>query len=107
MSDWLKVRSIAIRAVMRVLEDRGFTLPEPIYRIRIDSAAGQADSAMGVAMAEGKISEGDQVKAPRLSALADPAVDVGMDQEIARLAQEQRSVAEGDANLLDPARPME
>ena len=31
-----KARSLAIRSAMRVLEDNGFTLPEPIYRVRFD-----------------------------------------------------------------------
>lgn len=31
-----KARSLAIRAAMRVLEKQGFTLPEPIYRLRFD-----------------------------------------------------------------------
>ncbi|WP_339409177.1 mechanosensitive ion channel family protein [Pseudomonas sp. EA_35y_Pfl2_R5] len=31
-----KARSLAIRAAMRALEEQGFTLPEPIYRLRFD-----------------------------------------------------------------------
>ncbi len=31
-----KARSLAIHAAMRVLEEQGYTLPEPIYRLRFD-----------------------------------------------------------------------
>lgn len=36
-SDFGKARSLAIRAAKSALESAGFTLPEPIYRLRIDS----------------------------------------------------------------------
>ena len=35
-TDFLKAKSTAIRAVKITLEDQGFTLPEPIYRLRVD-----------------------------------------------------------------------
>lgn len=35
-TDWYKARSRAIPAVKRDLEDAGFALPEPIYRLRFD-----------------------------------------------------------------------
>lgn len=38
-SDFGKSRSLAIRAAKAVLEEAGFTLPEPIYRLRIDPRA--------------------------------------------------------------------
>ena len=36
-SDFGKARSLAICAVKDALETAGFTLPEPIYRLRVDS----------------------------------------------------------------------
>nr|WP_305888942.1 mechanosensitive ion channel family protein [Parvularcula maris] len=35
-TDFLKAKSAAIRVVKDMLEEEGFTLPEPIYRLRID-----------------------------------------------------------------------
>jgi len=35
-TNFAKARSLAIRAAMRALEEQGFTLPEPIYRLRFD-----------------------------------------------------------------------
>jgi small-conductance mechanosensitive channel len=35
-SDFIKSRSLAIPATKTVLEEQGFTLPEPIYRLRFD-----------------------------------------------------------------------
>lgn len=35
-TNFAKARSLAIRAAMRALEAQGFTLPEPIYRLRFD-----------------------------------------------------------------------
>lgn len=36
-TDFLKARSLAIRSAKGVLETSGFTLPEPIYRLRLDT----------------------------------------------------------------------
>lgn len=38
-TDWFKARSAAIRAVKMTLEEQGFGLPEPIYRLRFDSGS--------------------------------------------------------------------
>lgn len=35
-TNFAKARSLSIRAAMQVLEKQGFTLPEPIYRLRFD-----------------------------------------------------------------------
>ncbi|WP_339907935.1 mechanosensitive ion channel family protein [Pseudomonas guineae] len=41
-TNFAKARSLAIRAAMRALQAQGFTLPEPIYRLRFDSAVNTA-----------------------------------------------------------------
>ena len=38
-TDWFKASSAAIRAVKITVEERGFGLPEPIYRVRFDSGS--------------------------------------------------------------------
>jgi small conductance mechanosensitive channel len=38
-TDFVKVRSVAIAAAKEALEKNGFTLPEPIYRLRFDEKA--------------------------------------------------------------------
>jgi small conductance mechanosensitive channel len=35
-TNFSKARSLAIRQAMRALDEQGFTLPEPIYRLRFD-----------------------------------------------------------------------
>ncbi len=52
-ADFAKARSLAVRAAKLVLEERRFTLPEPIYRLRFDApVAGRTD---GVVTVENKI----------------------------------------------------
>ncbi|WP_339080595.1 mechanosensitive ion channel domain-containing protein [Pseudomonas sp. TMP9] len=41
-TNFAKARSLAIHAAMQALETQGFTLPEPIYRLRFDTAVNTA-----------------------------------------------------------------
>lgn len=41
-TDFGKARSLAVRAAMQVLDEQGFTLPEPIYRLRFDPTLNSA-----------------------------------------------------------------
>lgn len=52
-TNFAKARSLAIRVTMRALEEQGFTLPEPIYRLRFDP---EVNSALFGAL-EGKRSD--------------------------------------------------
>lgn len=103
-SDFYKARSIAIRAVMTVLEAEGFGLPEPIYRLRFDSGA-----PLEIARA-GK-NEASDVKAEskpaRKAPQADLAMeDVSLENDIGKKVAEERAAA-GEQDILDEARPIE
>lgn len=110
-SDWLKARSRAIAAVKGALEEGGFALPEPIYRLRFDqrtmplpfeNVAAPSPGASGESAGER-----DSVKAtPRPAAPASDAEDVAPDAEIERMVDAERAQGE-TRDLLDPGRPVE
>ncbi|MEH6701780.1 mechanosensitive ion channel family protein [Parasphingorhabdus sp.] len=103
-SDFYKARSIAIRAVMTVLEAEGFGLPEPIYRLRFDSGA-----PLEIARA-GKNETGDikaESKPARKAPQPDLALeDVSLENDIGKKVAEERAAA-GEQDILDEARPIE
>lgn len=100
-ADWLKVRSRAIAAVKTALEEGGFGLPEPIYRLRFDPRSTPLQIR-----SSGAAPGGAGPRRPRSAAtLPDP--DLAPDDEIARMVEEERAGTPGAADLLDPARPTE
>jgi small conductance mechanosensitive channel len=103
-TDFLKARSAAINAVKTVLERRGFTLPEPIYRVRLEGLGGLA----------GHLTADVKPSAPATSPKTKtPAreqhpieVDVSPDEDVRRQVAEDR--AKGDQeDLLSHNRPIE
>ncbi|AKM08072.1 mechanosensitive ion channel family protein [Pelagerythrobacter marensis] len=110
-SDWLKARSRAIAAVKRALEEGGFALPEPIYRLRFDQRTMPLPFENVAAPSPGASAESDgerdSVKAmPRPAAPASDAEDVAPDAEIERMVDAERAQGES-RDLLDPGRPVE
>lgn len=121
-TDFLKARSAAINVVKTMLEEKGFTLPEPIYRVRLEGAAGVAHSLRGGGDSgspadrpgdRGKVSD-----APRPESVS-PAeartseeiarsveVDVSPDEDVRRQAAQDRAV-DGTEDLLSDRRPVE
>lgn len=102
-TDWFKARSRAIPAVKKALEDAGFALPEPIYRLRFDAGAPLP--------LEGLESGKAAPAPPAAKAEAKPAFAVEQDtspqNEVERMVEAERA-SDGDAkDLLDPARPVE
>ncbi len=102
-SDWFKTHSLAIVAVKTALEEAGFGLPEPIYRLRFDPrtmplpfedvAAGHAAPAS---------------TKKRMAATGTAHEDVKPDDEIAAMVAAERAQApDGENDLLDPNRPVE
>lgn len=91
-----KSRSLSIRSVKDALEEQGFSLPEPIYRVKLDNMSG----------AELKLTKGGAAKAPvkrKASELdEDTAPDTAIDDKV-----EAELDASGETNLLDEARPVE
>lgn len=98
-ADFLKSKSAAIRVVKADLEANGFTLPEPIYRIRIDQ------------MPElGSLPARPATPAPTPAPAKKPAeqlpVDVAPDRSIEEKVAEDRRDA-GETDLLSEAAPTE
>ena len=103
-SDFYKARSIAIRAVMTILEAEGFGLPEPIYRLRFDSGAPleiarAAKKEEGDTKAESKPAD----KAPQPDLAME---DVSREDDIGKKVAEERAAA-GEPDILDEGRPTE
>ena len=103
-ADWFKSRSVAIAAVKAALEDAGFGLPEPIYRLRFD---GRSDPLPIQRLGKGDVVLGDQrqVAAPEPPVAADH--DVTPQNEVADMVDADRAETGGGSDLLDHDRPVE
>ena len=100
-ADWYKSRSLAIAAVKDALEQGGFALPEPIYRLRIDSRSD--------ALPIGRVpSAPDDKPASAVPSAADLPHDVTPESEIADMVEKERLLdSEQAKDLLDSTRPVE
>ncbi len=105
-AEFHKARSLAIRAAKDALEAEGFTLPEPIYRVRLDGNLG-AVAGKGTASAP---PAPPPERPPRPSAGEREAraevLDVRPDDHITEKVAEERA-ATGEKDLLDSGRPVE
>jgi small-conductance mechanosensitive channel len=107
-ADYLKSRSLAIGAAKDRLESCGFTLPEPIYRVRFDRAGALSLPATGDE--EGAAREDDAKPAQGRAAAQDKSSALDPDTKpethlIEQAARERSDAPERD--LLDPKRPIE
>jgi hypothetical protein len=100
-ADWFKSRSLAIAGVKEALEEAGFALPEPIYRLRFD---GRTDP-----LPIGRTSEGPAPShRPNKGARAVAAEDIRPESEISELVEaERRTDPAQNRDLLDEGRPVE
>jgi small-conductance mechanosensitive channel len=110
-SDFWKSRSLAIRAAKEVLEDEGFTLPEPIYRLRFDNGPVPV-KALEKLSTPARRDDG-QKKAPQQKvARADydskvrETLDVTPDRHLESKVTEERA-QHRENDLLDQDRPVE
>ena len=91
-----KARSLSIRSVKDALEEQGFSLPEPIYRVKLDNIAGtQLNLKTGEKAKKSvkhKPSDIDEDTAP------DTSIDAKVEAELD---------AAGETNLLDETKPVE
>ena len=105
-SDFGKSRSLAIRAAKNALEENGFTLPEPIYRLQFDNAPRLVEESIaGVAAALHR----DENAAPvsgRDSFTADKGADVTPETHVSDKVRDERIEA-AEEDLLDASRPIE
>lgn len=105
-ADFMKARSLAIRAAKNALEENGFSLPEPIYRLRFDA---------GVTQALASIPATDTYSTPPAAASADimlsdqeaaQVLDIQPDSHLQqKVTRERENDAEQD--LLDEQSPKE
>lgn len=107
-SDFPKARSRAIAAVKRALEQGGFGLPEPIYRLRFDSKAEPLPVAWSGVQGSDAAVQGKPDRRNRPPA-AEPPEDVSATAEVAEMVEEERRSEAGRQNndLLDPGKPVE
>ena len=108
-ADWHKSRSAAIAAVKDALEQAGFALPEPIYRLRFDGRTdplpiGRQRGSNGTEQHHKGAEAADTV--PQAGP---PDHDVRPESEIAEMVERERSGSGGEQadDLLDAARPVE
>ncbi|WP_373491011.1 mechanosensitive ion channel family protein [Parasphingorhabdus sp.] len=99
-SDYRKARGAAIRVTKNALEDSGFALPEPIYRLRFDNVPPQIAANFQSDQAADKVA-----KKPR-KASATEVVDVSRENHVEKLVDSERS-DDGTSDLLDPHQPVE
>ena len=119
-ADWHRARSRAIAAVKTALEEAGFGLPEPIYRLRFDPRSDplpfqNIDSSPTPSAAPSSSSSPQPPPAPAVA----PAPtrkpvsgtredeDVAPRDEIAEMVENERSQSSDEKDLLDSQRPIE
>lgn len=104
-SDFFKSRSLAIQAVMSVLKINGFTLPEPIYRLRFDQHDAQLTDQevqrKNIGRKKSRSGEDD-----RSGYVTDETIDVTPDKSIDEKVYRERA-AHAENDLLDEERPVE
>jgi small conductance mechanosensitive channel len=104
-ADWPRARSNAIAAVKTALEQGGFALPEPIYRLRFDPR----DQPQPLP-AEGEASgprDGARTKPARPSPATEDQDIVPHDEIGEMVAREREAEVDQDQDLLDSRRPVE
>ncbi len=122
-TDFGRARSLAIRIVTSALDQQGFTMPEPIYRLRFDnteqsvSALSLEDRSHSAVNKTGTVSpehdaSSSQVKEKhQLAGLgtevdADKLLDVSPDRHLEDMVNDERAQKKDD-DLLDSQRPIE
>lgn len=99
-TDFLKGRSLAIQATKSALEDAGFALPEPIYRLRFDEDMTASIPKTKVAAHTDSEQRKSKARIERSEKDARP------DKHIELLVAKERESAEGN-DLLDSSKPIE
>ncbi len=102
-TSYVKARSEAMRLVKRALESNGFSLPEPIYRLRFDARSLPVSSDVLEAAAPAAPAVDPKTRASAESAEAN---DTAVDRELEKRVDEER-VATGADDLLNEEAPNE
>lgn len=102
-TNFAKGRGLAIAATKDALEEGGFTLPEPIYRVRFDSGV---EDALKSTKPDGRAANLPEQPRPKPAVDTREAADVAADNTIdEKVAAERASSKEPD--LLDEQSPVE
>ncbi len=112
-TDWFKGQSRAIPAVKEALEEAGFGLPEPIYRLRFDPRSAtvpfenipEGERARG----SGQSPSPAPAKTKHTITVTEADEDIRPANEIATMVEEERRTSSGEQekDLLDRSRPVE
>ncbi|MEX0740306.1 MAG: mechanosensitive ion channel family protein [Pseudohongiella sp.] len=110
-TDFGRARSLAISATKIVLEKEGFTLPEPVYKIRIDDHTGQPSDVDGHESNSNTEARPQPLKrAPQRQRAGvgsiDSDIDVKPDNHLEKMVNDERAAKE-ENDLLDANRPIE
>jgi hypothetical protein len=105
-SDFGKSRSLAIRAAMTVLEERGFTLPEPIYRLRFDAQQFLPASIADQLPQPAADADSATKPVPGPAETIDANMDVSPDKHLEEKVNLERAM-NSETDLLDRGRPAE
>ena len=104
-ADWFKAKSRAIAVVKAALEEAGFALPEPIYRLRFDS---RTDALPFAQVEAGEASPAPAPPpAPPTPVRTEAVTDVSPAEEVERMVEAERGAGAGEEDLLDHRRPVE
>lgn len=108
-TDWWKAQSRAIPAVKTALEEAGFGLPEPIYRLRFDPRSASLPFANVAESDQASGTAAPAAERPRRTAPIGAEEDVRPTNEIAEMVNEERRASGGaqEKDLLDHSRPVE
>lgn len=102
VTDFAKGRSLAIQAAKCAVEDAGYELPEPIYRIRIDGRGAASDPIADDAQSVQQAKAAGRAEQERVG---DPE-EAAPDRAIEQLVDDERGNS-AEVDLLDTRRPVE
>ncbi|MFN2099537.1 mechanosensitive ion channel domain-containing protein [Altererythrobacter sp. MF3-039] len=108
-SDWHKARSKAIAVAKTALEDAGFALPEPIYRLRFDERTTALPFENITESGREMPAKREPKRAVTATVTESDLEDIRPDNEVARMVDAERATPdEGqEKDLLDSGRPVE
>ena len=101
-TDFGRARSLAIRAVTSTLDEQGFSMPEPIFRLRFDSLQDLKSSLKEPSLAAGK----ERSRSSAFVPVAIGSIDVAPDTDLDGMVNEERAL-DNENDLLDDKRPAE
>jgi small-conductance mechanosensitive channel len=108
VTDFLKARSAAISAVKSVLEEKGFSLPEPIYRVKMEGIPGIASVERPEKAAPSPARPAREPRAPSHPPHREHSADIDVSPDEVVLKQVAEDRARGaQEDLLSDKRPIE